>query len=238
LRAVLNFAVTQGYLTVNPCSRATRPKIRDQYRAKYLKPAEVRRFLRAAKSSKYEVLYLLGLTCGLRLGEASVVRWSDIDLDKGELHVSRTATLTDAGLREGAPKTPKGRRTIPLTPSVVDAIKSYREASKASPPEGLLFRNETGGIITTSTIRRDLANVCKSASLPQLRFHDLRHSFAHLNINANSLSANAVAYYMGHSDPHLLFLRYGASSELEQTTLRDTMEDLFHDEVRALPSRR
>jgi integrase len=50
---------------------------------------QTRTFLEAVSGQKYEALYVLSLTCGLRMGESLGLKWSDIDLDAGTLRVNR-----------------------------------------------------------------------------------------------------------------------------------------------------
>ena len=63
-----------------------------------------RRFLHAAREDRFEALYVLSLTTGLRMGEALGLRWSDIDLDAGTLRVNRQVQRMRGGRR------PRGAR--------------------------------------------------------------------------------------------------------------------------------
>ena len=80
--------------------------------------------LEAARGDKFEALYVLAVTTGMRRGELLGLKWSDVDLKNASLSVKRTLTRTDNGKRVtlGDPKTKKSRRTIRLTPQAVERL--------------------------------------------------------------------------------------------------------------------
>ena len=88
LHRALDQAVRFSLITVNPASRVDPPKIK-QDEIEPLDADQTRTFLAVAKGDRYEALYALSLTCGLRMGEALGLKWSDIDMDKGTLRVNR-----------------------------------------------------------------------------------------------------------------------------------------------------
>lgn len=86
--------------------------------------AEVRAIV-AAASGRYRPLVLTLLFTGLRSSELRGLRWQDVELDRGVLHVRQR---TDRYLAQGAPKSASGRRTLPLPPLVVNALREWRLA--------------------------------------------------------------------------------------------------------------
>jgi integrase len=88
LHRALEQAVRFNLIPFNPASRVDPPKIR-QEEITPLDAEQARTLLHAARGDRFEALYLLSLTTGLRIGEALGLRWSDIDLDAGTLRVSR-----------------------------------------------------------------------------------------------------------------------------------------------------
>ena len=89
-----------------------------------LSAEEARQLLEAARGDKFEALYVLAVTTGMRRGELLGLKWSDVDLKNASLSVKRTLTRTDNGKRVtlGDPKTKKSRRTIRLTPQAVERL--------------------------------------------------------------------------------------------------------------------
>ena len=111
----------------NPSSRVDPPKIR-QEEITSLDAEQARALLDTAAESddKFESLYVLSLTVGLRMGEALGLKWSDVDLEVGKLSVTRSLKITEDGLAFGAPKNQASRRSVPLNKTVVSALRAHR----------------------------------------------------------------------------------------------------------------
>ena len=103
LNGTMRFAVRRGLLTVNPCSLLTsdeRPRRGERRQEHVWSDAEIERLLEAAEAlarqpaSRYDYTPLLrtALFTGLRLGELLGLRWCDVDLHEGVLHVRRQYT--------------------------------------------------------------------------------------------------------------------------------------------------
>jgi integrase len=91
---------------------------------KPLSPKQAKELLEAAGGDRFEAMYVLAITVGLRQGELLGLKWEDVDLEGGKLQVRRT-------LYKGnftTPKTAKSRRTVKLTVRAVEALKRHREA--------------------------------------------------------------------------------------------------------------
>ena len=70
---------------------------------------------------------MLAVHCGLRQGELLGLRWEDVDLEAGTLHVRRTLTLAKDGPKFMAPKTAKSCRQIRFTTGAVEALKRHHD---------------------------------------------------------------------------------------------------------------
>ena len=81
-------------------------------------PTEASQFLEASQGHRLYALFAVGVALGLRRGELLALRWVDVDLDEGLVHVRQNVQrLPGAGIVYGAPKTGRSRRTIPLPTS-------------------------------------------------------------------------------------------------------------------------
>jgi len=97
-------------------------------------------------------LWLMALTTGLRRGELAGLRGSDIDLAAGKLTVSVARVVVGYKVVDSGPKTPKGKRTIAVAASVIDALKVHRarqvkerdDWGKRWDVTGLVFTKENG----------------------------------------------------------------------------------------------
>lgn len=138
-------------------------------------------------------LYHLALFCGLRRGELLALRWADLDLEA-------------ATLRVRASKTASGIRTIPLLPHLVERLhehwhwlhEEYRIAGLDWTGQGLVFPTSVGTPITGRNLFRHFKSVLKQAGLPDVRFHDLRHTCATL-LAAEEVPLVIAMRILGHS---------------------------------------
>ena len=123
----------------------------------------------------------------MRRGELLGLRWDDVDLAKGLLHVRQT--LSPDGKSFGYPKTAKGRRRMRLTPEAVDALKRHRvtqneqrlQQGSSWRDHGLVFCSTVGTPMNPDNlVRRSYKPLLEHAGLPKMPFHCLRHTFASL----------------------------------------------------------
>jgi integrase len=173
-----------------------------------LSAGEARKLLDAARGDRLEALYVLAVHTGMRRGELLGLKWEDVDLDGQTVRVRRTLTRIDNGRRLalGEPKTRKSRRTVRLTQKAVEALRSHRKRQLEEKlrvgglyqDQGLVFAGEAGGFINPSNLRqRSFAPLLKRAGLPQITFHDLRHTCASLLFQKN-VHPKFVQELLGH----------------------------------------
>jgi integrase len=126
LHRALGQAVRFNLIPFNPTSKADPPRIR-QEEIRPLDAEQARGFLDAARGDRFEALYVVSLTMGLRMGEALGLRWSDVDLDAGTLRVNRQLQRMrgGGGLVFSEPKN-ASRRTVDLPQRAVEALRSHR----------------------------------------------------------------------------------------------------------------
>jgi integrase len=142
---------------------------------------------------------------GLRASELRGLRWTDIDLDGGELTVRQRA---DRWGSIGSPKSDAGKRSVPLAPIVVNTLRQWRLAC----PKGegdLVFPTSQGKPRHT----RGLAPLQEAAGIseggtPKYGMHALRHAAASLFIE-QGFAPKRVQAPMGHSTIQMTFDTYG-----------------------------
>lgn len=196
IHAVLHRALEQAdrwdMITRNPATKVDPPKIRQEEITTF-DPDQARMFLRAAAGEKFEALYVVSLTCGLRMGEALGLKWADLDLDKGTLRVSRQLQrMRRDGNRPGTlefsePKN-ASRRTVDLPQRAVEALRSHRKSQleeklQATDYEdsGLVFTTGRGTPLDAqNVVNRFFKPLLIRAGLSPIRWHDLRHTYATL----------------------------------------------------------
>jgi integrase len=192
---------------VSEVVKAPRPAPKEMHP---LSSEEVRRLLDAARDERFEALYVLAVTTGMRQGELLALRWSDVDLEDPEratVSVRRTLTRNGGRVTFGEPKTKKSRRSIRLTHQAVRVLKKHLERQLREigmlgdryEDQGLLFATDTGGPLNPSNLRqRSFLPLLKKARLPHVRFHDLRHTCATLLLNQGT-HPKFVQELLGHA---------------------------------------
>jgi len=153
-------------------------------------------------------LYVLALTTDMRQGELLGLKWSDLDLDAGTVHIKRTlGRVRQGGWVESEPKSAKGRRSIAVAPLAVQALRQHRSCQLEErlalgalwEDRGLVFPNLIGRPIEPQNLlRRSFWPLLQRAELPRLRFHDLRHRAATLLLSLGT-HPKIVQELLGHS---------------------------------------
>ena len=122
-------------------------------------------------------LYCLELATGLRRGELLGMKWENIDLEWGDLRVKRQVARINGEVTEAPLKTKNAYRTLPLAEDTVSVLLEQKRIAGSSPR---VFPSPNGGPISPDSVLHMLHRVLKRAGLPQIRLHDLRHTFATL----------------------------------------------------------
>jgi integrase len=221
LHRALGQAVRWNVLARNPADAVDPPRHRYK-EMKALSPEEAVRFLDAAKDDRLRGLYVLAVSCGLRQGELLGLKWSDIDFTEGTVQIRRTLAWVDGAFRFLDPKTLKSRRTVVLSAIALSALKKHRAAQATerlvlgeawADPE-LVFTTTIGTPLGKSAlIRRSFKPILRKAELPDIRFHDLRHTCASVLLAAGE-NMKTVQELLGHS-------RFSTTADTYAHTLPD-----------------
>jgi integrase len=206
-------------------------------------PAEIKAIV-GALQGRWRPILLTAIFAGLRASELRGLRWADVDLTKGELHVRQRADRYNA---IGAPKSEAGERTVPLPPFIVNTLREWKLACPKG-PHNLVFPSGSGNVESLGNIiNRGLipAQIAAGATLAVLEsdekgaplvrakytgMHALRHFYASWCINRKAdggleLPAKVVQERLGHSSITMtmdvyghLFPRGDDGSELDKAT--------------------
>ena len=197
LHQALQAAADQCLIPNNPTKQVDPPKITHKP-MKILNEEQRDTFLAAVDGNEiWRDFFYTELTTGLRLGEICGLMWSDFDGRKGILSVTRTLRKEKGGrLVVGDTKTYAGTRKI-LLPSSTAKRLIGRKKHSCSP---WIFHNplrpETP--LNPGAAYHQLKKTLKEAGLPDIRFHDLRHTFATQAL-ASGVDAKTLAGILGHT---------------------------------------
>lgn len=161
---------------------------------------EVRALLDAVAGDRLEALYTVAVTMGLRQGEALGLQWDDVDLEAGTLSVRRQLLRSGGRLELKPLKTARARRTLTMPQVVIASLIEHRRRQIAAGvvPAGYVFAATTGSPLDARNVVRMFKAVLRRASLPDRRFHDLRHSAASLLL-VQGVAPKVVQGILGHS---------------------------------------
>ena len=220
LSAACEKAVIGGTISRNPCVGVELPKVLKP-EITVLSSETVPAFLAACDNDSYgEVLKVL-LYTGAREGEILGLPWKNIDFDHSTITVSQQMLCQ---LYQIAPtKTSNSRRFSP-PPQVFDILRSVKAVQDAQKilagdawmdQDGLVFTMPDGRPLAPNTLRKHFRKIAAQIGLPDLRVHDLRHSFVCFLL-ASGVDPSSVAYVVGHSNVNTtmnIYSRYTADSD-------------------------
>jgi integrase len=196
-------------------------------------PPEIRAII-GKLEGRWRPLILTAIFTGLRASELRGLRWDDVDLKHGELHVRQRA---DRFNKIGKPKSEAGERVVPLPSFLVNALREWKLAAPGS-DLGLVFPNGAGHVENHSNIiHRALMPVqiaagvvSKDGAAKYSGLHSLRHFYASWCINRKAdggleLPPKVVQERLGHASIVMTMDRYGHlfargddTSELSEAT--------------------
>jgi len=206
LHSALNDALRLGLVQRNVCDLVNPPRKR-KVEMMTLTPEQARLMLETAAADRLEALYVVALTTGMREGELFALKWRDVNVDTAALQVRATLKNSEAGLITTYPKTSRSRRQIALTQVAVEAIRRQgarqNEERLAIGPawrdKDFVFTDVIGGPLRRSNVLyRNFKPLLKRAGLPQIRFHDLRHTAATLML-LQGIHPKVVSEILGHA---------------------------------------
>ena len=243
LKTCLNEAERQGYIQKNWCKLVTLPKKEDNKEVKVLTKQEQEKFLEAIKGHELELLYIVALGTGLRIGEILGLKWSDIDFKNNELHVNRSLQkaaiyeddkIVRYEVQETTPKTKNSLRTIPVPQNIIKKLIAHKKEQnelilllqEEYDNKNYVFCNKLGKPIEDKRPGRNLKTILTSISIEPIKFHALRHTYATRLFEAG-VAPKTVQHLMGHADIQTTMNIYTHVMKGEKIEAVDKINNLF-----------
>jgi len=218
----------------NPSEHTILPKL-EQKHIRFFTLDEQKRFVDALPDSTAgRALYFI-LGTGIRAAELTGLRWSDIQGKQFTVAqtIRRNRDFDSDGeqrtsLQTSTPKTRAGRRTIPLSPKMLDLLAIQRKRqleAKLKAGEGwnsnnLVFCSEIGTPYEGRNLTRVLHRTLHKAGIEQLGVHALRHTFATRAVESG-MDMRTLSEILGHTKVSLTLQLYAHSTD---ETKRNAME--------------
>jgi len=231
LFSALRQAVRWKLLLTNPAEDVHLPR-QPRRRFSVFDVRQAKQFIAAISGHEYEALFALALITGLRPSEYLALTWTDLDLERGTVCVSKTLEWQKGGRRFEDTKRERSRRMIKLQNWVISLLRKLEEGSKPAERRlgGLVFTSNLGGPIHESRfVGRHFKPLLRSADLPNVRLYDLRHTATTLALSAG-VSPKIVSEQLGHSSVAFTLEVYSHVLPHMQDTAAIKVEALLMDE--------
>ena len=236
LHRCLVHAVKLGVISRNPDDATTPPKPKPK-EMNFYDENQAQKMLITAKvmNDRFYALYHLAVSTGMRQGELLGLKWPDLDWDYGLLQVQRQLTKKSGGGFEfSAPKTKAGIRRIDLGDNSLSILRDHlqlqyqeiAQAGEAWQDNDLIFPSTIGTPNDRDNLRKRFKAVLEEAGLPEIRFHDLRHTAAALMLN-NGIPVIVVSRRLGHARPSITLDIYGHLIPQKQKEVASLMDELL-----------
>ena len=247
LSAALNAARREGLIGSNPSRQVRLPRSRRPSAVVWLPdvvaawkafgirpvvavwtPAQLAEFLTRVRHHRLYAAFHLTALRGLRRGEVAGLRWCDVDLDGGVLRVGHQLQRRDGDLVICPPKTKAGERWVALDSLTMQVLRMHRERQRVELRElgaadtGFVFTDTVGSPLVPAKLSDNFRRLIKASGLPPVRFHDLRHGAASLELSVGA-DLKLVADQRGHSS---IVLTADTYVSILPQLVHDTVEDV------------
>ena len=209
LRRVFDYAVLYGDIKVNPAMQVPLPKTTNKKdeRQVFLTSEDAQKMLDAFQNEEIGPIVYVTLYYGLRKSEALGLRWQAVDFDANTITINHTVVGNGHIVRKDSTKTYTSRRTYELLPDVKalllklkDQQDDYkRRLGSSYHMNDYIFKNPNGVPYRPDSLTRSFKRALARHGLPQMRYHDLRHSTASILVD-KGWDINDIKEWLGHAD--------------------------------------
>lgn len=199
LRNMLNTAVDEDVIAVNPCKIKGASKSSAPRKSRPATLDEVGVMV-DHMPDRYKSMLLIAVWCGLRFGEITELRRNDVDLDDGVIRIRRAVVKVGHDFIVGETKSEAGVRDVDVPPHLFGVIQTHLDDHVAKGGDALLFPSmkDPARHMSQSTLTKVYYPARQAAGRPDLRWHDLRHTGATLAAVAGATLADLMER-LGHS---------------------------------------
>lgn len=216
LHRTLEQAKLLGCIRVNPTDAAVTPRV-EKKQVETLDAEDIGKFLAAIRGTKYEYPLFVAVFTGLRQGELLGLTWDCVDFENGLLLINKQHNRVkgDTEFRFASLKNDKAR-VLTAADEVMEVLKLQKERQTAwaaalgdgwSNPNHLVFTTEFGRYINNKILYQNFKRIMRKLGKPDLRFHDLRHTYAVNSLRAGD-DIKTVQENLGHATASFTLATY------------------------------
>ena len=227
LHKAMDDAVKEHLIPKNPTTSTNPPK-KKKPELQILNEEQLERFMDAIDNDIiWHDLFYTELTTGLRRGELCGLKWTDFDERDGTLKINRSVSHDkNGGIVEGETKTGQGKRVIILAQSTAELLKERKRKSCSE----WIFENplDPSRPVSPNSAYNRMKVILKESGLPDIRFHDLRHTFA-THALTSGVDAKTLSGILGHTNASFTLDTYTHVTTDMQKRASDIVENFVED---------
>ncbi|MBO0471761.1 site-specific integrase [Enterococcus sp. DIV0242_7C1] len=230
LKKSLREAAIQNFLEQNPCDNVVLPKFkRSKIRALNIVQQQ-KLEIRAFQSTDCSPV-IIALYTGMRIGEISGLKWSDIDFDSNQLYVRRTFyrvldeenPFSKTKIASGTPKSSESERVIPIA----DNLKRYLMEKRKTANSEYVISNRKGSAAEPRLINYRFKKLIKEAEIDDVHFHILRHTFATRCLE-KGIDVASLSRLLGHQSTKMTLDTYTDSMFEKRQEAMETLDKMLN----------
>lgn len=234
-------ACAEELICFNPAQNTKRPKIQ-KYENQVLTQGDFLKCLQLFKNDPIEIAVNLAAFLGMRRSEILALKWQDVDIEQGTLNIKRTRVpVKGEVLEKSRCKNFTSHRKLYLPENLKDLLKKnrdeqrerreffgngYHENTKGE-DQGYVCCKIDGRPLEPSYITHRFHDIMSKSELPVIRFHDLRHTVAHL-LRENGASVQDICDLLGHSSITTTCNIYLGFSSVASKDTAEKMQKIFN----------
>jgi len=237
ISSILTAAVQWQVIPSNPCNRVKPPKA-ERKEAVSLDEVQAAELISCLQSEpiKYRTAVMLTLYTGLRRGEVCGLNWSDIDFKNSIISINKSVLYSaDRGVYEDTTKTKSSNRIINIPSDMIKLLKQYQtEQMKQQLAMGdmwidssKIFTSTNGSMINPDTLSTWFKGFIRRHNLPDIHYHNLRHTAATLLI-AGGVDIATVSKRLGHADRTTTLNIYTHAIKSADKAAAYKLQDIFN----------
>lgn len=232
LKKLLDVAVKQGFLKVNPCTQLKKLPVKKK-KMDYWTTEDFNHFMSLFKPDEYpyKLFFKVAFSTGMRMGELLGLTWEDINLRRNIIDVNKTLIHLTGKNVLNEPKTSAGSRQIALHSNLSDELWDWKDKQHEllSPfvpeTEKLQVFQFVPEIMTRFKVSKKYDDVVeRSSTLKRIRIHDLRHSHVAFLID-NEEDPFIIKERIGHASINTTYDIYGHLYPNKQQSLADKLNN-------------
>jgi integrase len=234
LHQTLDCAVRDGILPRNPCADVTLPQ-KQRREPHFYTSEQVNAMLDAFKDEPLFPLVRMTVLYGLRRSEVLGLKWDSVDFERKLITVRHTVVKVTRKVEKDKTKNASSYRSFPLLPDVEAMLRQMQQAEQHNRKlfgrdyisSDYLFKWDNGTSLDPDFVTHKFEKLLKQHGLPQIRFHDLRHSCASALISMG-YTLKDIQEWLGHADIKMTANIYGHLDVQRKQNIAGALDGAFH----------